>query len=114
MPCLIRFTKGVRHDHTSLKHLNVPEGSYIVMGKVYTDYLQYAQWSDRDIYFITRMKDNAVYESIDDIDLPDDKDQEIIKDETITMEFRAKGNKETLKLLRVVLWDDTKSKVIVF
>ena len=60
------------------------------------------------------MKDNAVYESIDDLDLPDHKDQEIIKDETITLEYTANGNKETLKLRRVVLWDDTKSKVMVF
>lgn len=76
MPCLIRSTEGVRYNHPFLKHLNVPEGSYIVMDKGYTDYLQYAQWSNRGVYFITRMKDNAVYESIDDLDLTD---QEIIK-----------------------------------
>ncbi len=52
MPCLVRFTEGVRHDSTFLKHLNVAEGSYIVMDKGYTDYLQYAQWSDLGIYFI--------------------------------------------------------------
>ncbi len=114
MPCLIKFTKGVRHDHTFLKHLNVPEGSYIVMDKGFTDYLQCALWSDGGIYFITRMKDNSVYESLDDLDLPDHKDQEIIKDEAITLEYTANGNKETLKLRRVVLWDDTKSKVMVF
>lgn len=114
MPCLVRFTEGVRHDSTFLKHLNVPEGSYIVMDKGYTDYLQYAQWNDRGIYFITRMKDNAVYESIEEIELPDDKDHEIIKDETISVEYTANGKKETLKLRRVVLWDDVKSKVMVF
>jgi hypothetical protein len=113
MPCMIRFTEGVRHDSTFLKHLNVAEGSYIVMDKGYTDYLQYAQWSDRGIYFITRMKDNARYESIE-IDLPDDKDHEIIKDESITLEYTVNGKKETLKLRRVALWDDTKSKVMVF
>ena len=42
MSCLVRFTEGVRHDSTFLKHLNVAEGSYIVMDKGYTDYLQYA------------------------------------------------------------------------
>lgn len=114
MPCLIRFTEGVRYDSTFLKHLNVAEGSYIVMDKGYTDYLQYAQWSDRGIYFITRMKDNARYESIEEIDLPYDKDHEIIKDESITLEYTVNGKKETLKLRRVALWDDTKSKVMVF
>jgi len=78
MPCLVRFTEGSRHDHTFLKHLNVSEGSYIVMDKGYTDYLQIAQWTDRGIYFITRMKDNAIYEGMGEFDLPDDKDHEIL------------------------------------
>lgn len=43
LPCLVRFTEGVRHDHTFLKYLNVPECSYIVMDKGYADYLQYGQ-----------------------------------------------------------------------
>ena len=114
MPCLVRFTEGVRHDSTFLKHLNVAEGSYIVMDKGYTDYLQYAQWSDRGIYFITRMKDNARYESIEEIDLPEDKDHEIIKDQAITLEYTVNGKKETLKLRRVALWDEAKTKVMVF
>ncbi len=42
MPCLIRFTERVRHNHTFLKTLNVPDCSYIVMQKGYTDYMQYA------------------------------------------------------------------------
>ena len=114
MPCLVRFTEGVRHDSTFLKHLNVAEGSYIVMDRGYTDYLQYAQWSDRGIYFITRMKDNARYESIEEIDLPEDKDHEIIKDESITLEYTVNGKKETLNLRRVALWDEAKTKVMVF
>jgi len=35
MPCLVRFTEGVRYDHTFLKHLNLHEGSYIVMDNGY-------------------------------------------------------------------------------
>lgn len=79
IPCMIRFTEGVRHDHTFLKYHNVPEGSYIVVDMGYTDCLQYAQWSDRGIYFITRMKDNAIYESIDDLDLPEHKNRKLLK-----------------------------------
>lgn len=114
MPCLVRFTEGSRHDHTFLKHLNVSEGSYIVMDKGYTDYLQYAQWTDRGIYFITRMKDNAIYEGMGEFDLPDDKDHEILKDETITLYYTVDGNKEPLKLRRIAYWDDRNSKLLVF
>lgn len=36
MPCLVRFTEGSRQDHTFLKHINLPEGSFLVMDKGYT------------------------------------------------------------------------------
>lgn len=114
MPCLVRFTEGSRHDHTFLKHLNLAEGSYIVMDKGYTDYLQYAQWTDRGIYFITRMKDNAVYEGLEEIELPDDRDQDILKDEVITLYYSVNGKKEPIKLRRVAFWDDQNSKLLVF
>ena len=75
MPCLIRFTEVVRQNHTFLKHHNVQKCSYIVMKKGHTDFLQYTLWNNRGIYFITRMKDNAVYAIIDDLNLPDLKNQ---------------------------------------
>lgn len=114
MPCLVRFTEGSRHDHTFLKHLNIAEGSYIVMDKGYTDYFQYAQWTLRGIYFITRMKDNAVYEGIEEIELPDDRDQEILKDEIITLYYSVNGEKEPIRLRRIAFWDDQNSKLLVF
>lgn len=114
MPCLVRFTEGSRHDHTFLKHLNIPEGSYIVMDKGYTDYLQYAQWTDRGISFITRMKDNAVYEGLEELELPDDRDHEILKDEVITLCYTLNGTKEPIILRRIAYWDDQNSKLLVF
>ena len=85
MPCLVRFTEASRHDHTFLKDLQLPEGSYLVMDKGYTDYHQYAQWTDRGIFFVSRMKNNAKFESLEEIELPEDRDHEILKDETITV-----------------------------
>lgn len=114
MPCLLRFTEGSRHDHTFLKHLNLPEGSYLVMDKGYTDYYQYAQWTERGIFFITRMKNNANFESLEEIDLPQDKDQEILKDETITVHYTLDKQKHPIKLRRIAYWDDTNHKLLVF
>lgn len=62
----------------------------------------------------TSLRELSKNQSVDDIDLPDDKDHEIIKDETITIKYTANGHEAILKLRRVVLWDDTKSKIMVF
>lgn len=114
MPCLVRFTEGSRHDHTFLRHINLPEGSYIVMDKGYTDYLQYSQWTDRGIYFITRMRDNAVYESLGELELPKYKDQEVLKDEVITVNYKIYKEKRPLKLRRIAFWHEQSSKLLVF
>jgi hypothetical protein len=114
MPSLVQFTEGSRHDHTFLKHINLPEGSYVVMDKGYTDYLQYAQWTDRGIYFITRMRDNARYESVQEIELPEYKDQEVLKDELITLTYKVNNEKRPLKLRRIAFWHEQHSKLLVF
>lgn len=114
MPCLVRFTEGSRHDHTFLKHLHLTEGSFLVIDKVYTDYHQYAQWNECSIFFITRMKNNAQFESLEEIDLPQDKDHEILKDETLTVQYTVNNQKHQLKLRRIAYWDEKNQKPLVF
>ncbi len=111
MPCLIRFTEGSRHDHTFLKYPNLPEGSYLVMDKGYTDYHHYAQWTDRGIFFVSRMKNNAKFESLEEIELPEDRDHEILKDETITVHYSVDEEKHPLKLRRIAYWDQDNQKL---
>jgi hypothetical protein len=56
--------------------------------KGYVDYRQYNQWSLEDIYFVTRQKDNAVYDSIKEFDILDEIDDAVLKDETINLTIR--------------------------
>ena len=84
------------------------------MDKGYTDYLQYAQWTDREIYFISRMKDNAIYESLHELELPEHIDQEVLKDEIITITYKVNDEKRPLKLRRIAFWHEESAKVLVF
>lgn len=114
MPCLVRLTKGSQHDHTFLKHLQLPEGSYLVMDKGYTDYLQYAQWTQQGIFYITRMKENARYEPSTELELPDDKDFCVLKDEKIAITYTINGQQYHLENRRIAFWDDANNKLMVF
>lgn len=114
MPCLIRFTKGSSHDHTFLKHLNLSAGSYVVMDKGYTDYLQYAQWTQQDVYYITRMRENAVYQSGEELELPQEKDFGVLKDERIILEYWFNQKKHFIEQRRIAYWDDENKKLLVF
>ncbi|UII25900.1 IS4 family transposase [Fulvivirga maritima] len=114
MPCLVRLTKGSQHDHTFLKQLQLPEGSYVVMDKGYIDYRQYAQWSHQGIFYITRMKENARYQSIDELELPEDKDFCVLKDEKVVISFKTDGQVQELQNRRIAYYDDLNNKLLVF
>lgn len=114
MPCLVRLTKGSQHDHTFLKHINLPAGSYVVMDKGYTDYIQYAQWTQQGIFYITRMKENAVYKSGEEFELPKNKDFSVLKDEKIILEYKMNNEKFHLEQRRIAYWDDQNESLLVF
>ena len=110
VPCLIRFTSAATHDHRFLKDLNLEKGSFVVFDKAYNDYLQYLEWTEDDIYFVTRQKDNAVYKSIEEFELSDTTSDAVLKDERISVEKHSK----TIALRRVAYWDSKKQKVYEF
>jgi len=110
VPCLVRFSSAATHDHTFLKGLNLEKGSFVVFDKAYNDYLQYFQWTENDIYFVTRQKDNAVYKSIAEFDLSDTTSDAVLKDERIAIDKKE----TTIELRRIAYWDSEKEKVFEF
>lgn len=85
VPQLVRFSSAARHDHTFLEALELPEGSFVVFDKGYTDYRQYHRWSQQQVSFVTRQKDNAVYESVAENELDESIDPAVLKDEQICL-----------------------------
>lgn len=110
VPCLVRFSSAATHDHTFLKELNLKKGSFVVFDKAYTDYGQYHQWTKQDIYFVTRQKGNASYESLDEFEPQKGTSDNILKDETITV---VKNGQE-VQLRRIAYWDGGHEKAYVF
>lgn len=106
VPCLVCFSSAATHDHTFLKELNLEKGSFVVFDKAYNDYLQYLQWTQDDIYFVTRQKDNAVYTSIEEFELSETTSDAVLKDERIHVQNKGK----TIKLRSIAYWDSQKAK----
>ena len=62
VPCLVRFSEAARNDHMFLKEVEaLPSGSIITFDKGYVDYAQYETFSEKSIWYVTRLKDNALY-----------------------------------------------------
>ena len=110
VPTLVRFTSAATHDHTFLKNLELKKGSIVVFDKGYNDYNQYLQWSLEGVYFVTRQKDNAVWASIEEFEIPEGTDNGVLKDEKIRIEKDGKS----IELRRIVYWSEEHKKMYEF
>ena len=64
LPEFVTITEGKKHDVTVGRMLNFPKGSIVAIDKAYNDYAWYKQLTDKDIFFVTRLKINAKYRTI--------------------------------------------------
>jgi hypothetical protein len=110
VPSLVRFSSAATHDHIFLKDLELKRGSIVVFDKGYNDYEQYLQWTLDGVYFVTRQKDNAVYESFAEYDIPDGVDSGVLKDEIIIVE----KDEKKIELRRIAYWSDEQHKLYEF
>jgi hypothetical protein len=61
----IKMTAAKVNDQKFLKSLELISDSMIVFDKAYNYYHQFALWTQKRVYFVTRIKKNAVYTIID-------------------------------------------------
>ena len=107
----IHFTSAATHDQCLFSELSLQAGDMICFDKAYIDYTQFYEWTQKDIHMVTRMKDNAVYQVIEELDIADDCDDGVIKDEHIQV-CTKDGDK--LELRRIAYYSQVKDKVYVF
>jgi hypothetical protein len=113
MPCFIRYTEAAKHDHVLLKDVDLPENSFICFDKGYVDYEQYEVFTSKKIWYVTRLKDNALYEAKQEFDIPDDANPGVLKDEEIELKY-GKNKELKHRARRIAYWDDENNRVFEF
>ena len=61
----IKITEAKVHDKNFLRELELISYSMVVFDKAYNYYHQFAVWTSKSVYFVTRLKKNAVYTVIE-------------------------------------------------
>jgi hypothetical protein len=114
VPCLIRYSEAVKHDHMFLQDAqNLPSGSIITFDKGYVDYGMYEAFTDKSIWYVTRLKDNALYKARKEFDIPDDADSGVLKDEEIVLLYGTNKSQEH-KARRIAYWDSENERLFEF
>lgn len=100
----MRITAAKVHDRKFLYHLDLPQNSFLVFDIAYNHYKQFAKWSSQQIWFVSRMKTNAVFH-VTKVIIDNSKKKNpkgIIKEQYITVGFKENGVEQRLKLRRIV------------
>ncbi|AHW59997.1 transposase [Draconibacterium orientale] len=114
VPCLVRYSEAARHDHMFLQEVEaLPAGSIITFDKGYVDYAQYEIFSEKSIWYVTRLKDNARYTAGKEFDIPDDADSGVLKDEEVVLLYGENKTKEH-KARRIAYWDNENERLFEF
>ena len=119
----IKITAAKVHDKNFLKSLELISHSMVVFDKAYNYYHQFALWTQNQVYFVSRLKTNAVYTVIEVTRKHYRKKgiAKVLSDEIIEMEYYPeeetgkKQRKITKKLrLRKVCYQDERNRYYEF
>jgi len=83
LPCYAVITEGRRHEVTVARTLAFPPGAILVIDRGYVDYAWFAELTRQGVWFVTRLKDNAVYAVLGTRDVP--QRGPVVRDELITL-----------------------------
>lgn len=104
----IAITPARTHDKKFLELLDVKPHSLMVFDRAYNHYLQFAKWSQNNVFFITRKKSNAKYTILKTIENTTLKGKEhgVHKDQIIELQYKDDKEEKELRLRLVVYFDE--------
>ncbi len=119
----VKITAAKVHDKNFLKSLELISHSMIVFDKAYNYYHQFALWTTQQVYFVTRLKKNAVYEIIETkrVHYRKKGKAKVLRDEIIELTYHPENEngKRQMKVfrkirLRKVCYQDEKNRYFEF
>ena len=111
IPIFVHVTEARKHESTIAKSLTLPPDSIVAIDLGYTDYRLYGDWTRQGVYFVSRLKDNALYEIIETRTPP--KRSNILYDRVIRLTGAKAAEKCPFPLRMIGIWDVENEREIV-
>src|SRR3990167_4118473 len=112
LPSVVVITEGKRHDVRVARTLRFDAGTVVVMDRGYVDYAWFGQLTAQEVFFVTRLKDNAVYTVVERRRVPEHS--AVLRDEVIEWTGGAAATNCPHRLRRVEVDDPDKHGTLVF
>jgi len=111
MPSFVHLTEARRHDRTVANVLRLSPDSLVAMDRAYNDYGLFGRWCDEGVWFVTRQKENALYDVLEVWPAPTQRG--ILSDELIMLTSEKGWRDCPFLLRRIVVWDAANEREIV-
>ena len=112
LPSFALITEGKVSDVKIAHHLKFDPGTIVVYDRGYNDFELFGKWTAQGVFFVTRMKENTLYQVIGEKSPP--AHSNILKDELIELTGYQAQEKCPFPLRRIELYDAEKNEILVF
>ena len=106
LPHFVHISDGKMGDNTATQHIPIPKASVVVADRYYADFSVLNNWDSNGAFFVVRHKRGLSFTTIQERELPQDKNHHILKDEIISLDGVQTKKKYTKTLRRVAIWDE--------
>lgn len=112
LPAYINITNGKTADNKGAYDIPLLKGSAIVADRFYNDFSLLNIWDSKEVHFVIRHKDNLKFSTVKELDLPQNRHQNILKDEIIVLANEKSKQAYPSKLRRVAVWNEEHKQVV--
>jgi hypothetical protein len=111
LPSYAVITPGKIHELRIARKLHFEPGTVLVFNRGYVDYQWFVELRREKVWFVTRLKESAVYEVVERRPVPEKGN--VLRDEVIYFPSLAEPSEEYY-FRRVEIWDPEKQESLVF
>ena len=112
LPSFAIITEGKVSDVKVAHLLQFDPGTIVIDDRGYNDYGLFGKWTAQRVYFVTQMKENALYEVVGEKKVPQNRN--ILKDELIELRGLGAIERCPYPLRRIEVYNPEKNEILVF
>ena len=105
LPEYVHITDGKAGDNTAARNVEVKPGSIVVCDRGYFDTLLLKLWDSMKVFFVVRVKDNLLYERIEERDLPYKAHPEVLIDEIVRLTGNETAEQYAEPIRRIAVYN---------
>ena len=116
IPVKVYHSHAREHDSLFLQKEGImKKGEVALFDKAYNNYALFDKWNKNDIFFVTRLKNNAKETLLEEFDLLEATPDEVLRDAKIALKYKDKqGLEKQVELRLVSFYHQEKNKVYYF